>query len=318
MISLFKRTEKAAKRSRDTWFSKIVHLFERSTVDENVWEEVEELLIAADVGIDTTTKLIEQVKGRSKRENLESGPQVHSALKEEMVRILTSTTSSCPFDQRAVEEDTSPACLRIILVVGVNGSGKTTTIAKLARNLKGDGNNVIIAAADTFRAAAINQLKHWGNQVGVDVIAHQPGSDPGAVAYDAIQAASSRHAQVVIIDTAGRLHTKFNLMEEMKKIKRVAERANDLASLEVLMVMDATTGQNGLAQAQHFTEAIGVDGIFLAKLDGTAKGGIVMAIVDQLKVPIRFIGTGEGIEDLAPFDAETFVEALCGADNPMP
>lgn len=318
MVSLFKRTEKAVKRSRETWFSKVVHLFERPAVDEEVWEKVEELLISADVGIDTTAKLVGQVKNRVKKENLDNGPKVWVALKEEMVHLLTPT----PLPPSPGQEDeggditkgrASSRQPQIILVVGVNGSGKTTTIAKLAHSFKEEGKKVILAAADTFRAAAIDQLKRWGEQVGVDVIANQPGSDPGAVAFDAIHAASSRDAQVVIIDTAGRLHTKFNLMEELKKIKRVVMQADESVPLEVLLVMDATTGQNGLAQAIYFTEAIGVSGIFLAKLDGTAKGGIVLAIVDQLKIPILFIGTGEGVEDLAPFDPETFVEALCGS-----
>ena len=200
------------------------------------------------------------------------------------------------------------ASTQIILVVGVNGSGKTTSIAKLAHSFKNEGKRVILAAADTFRAAAIDQIKLWGERVGVEVVAHQPGGDPGAVVYDALQAAQNRQAQVVIIDTAGRLHTKFNLMEELKKIKRVAGKYN--MPQEVLLVIDATTGQNGLAQARHFTEVVEVNGIFLAKLDGTAKGGIVLAICDELKIPITYIGTGEQLDDIAAFDASTFVEAI--------
>jgi fused signal recognition particle receptor len=192
----------------------------------------------------------------------------------------------------------------------VNGSGKTTSIAKLAHGLTLQGKRVILAAADTFRAAAIEQLEHWGEKVGAEVIAHQPGGDPGAVAYDAVQAGYSRHAQVVIIDTAGRLHTKFNLMEELKKIKRVVAKHDASAPHQVLLVMDATTGQNGLAQARHFTEAVDVTDIFLAKLDGTARGGIVFAICDQLAIPISYIGTGEKLQDVAPFDAEVFVNAI--------
>jgi fused signal recognition particle receptor len=199
----------------------------------------------------------------------------------------------------------------VILVVGVNGSGKTTSIAKLAYGYQKEGKRVILAAADTFRAAAIEQLRLLGEQVGAYTIAHQPGGDPGAVVFDALQAANSRQAQVLIIDTAGRLHTKFNLMEELKKIKRVTAKLDATAPHEVLLVLDATTGQNGLAQAREFTKAVGISGIFLAKLDGTAKGGIVLAICDELKVPIQFIGTGEGRDDMAKFDAETFVEALC-------
>jgi len=205
-----------------------------------------------------------------------------------------------------------PAVLpKVILVVGVNGCGKTTSIAKLAYNSKKEGREVILAAADTFRAAAIDQLRLLAEKIGVNVIAHQPGADPGAVVYDALSAARSRQPQEVIIDTAGRLHTKFNLMEELKKIKRVIAKSDATAPHEVILVLDATTGQNGLTQARYFTEAIGITGIFLAKLDGTAKGGIVLAICDQLKIPVQFIGVGEKLEDMAPFDAETFVEALC-------
>jgi fused signal recognition particle receptor len=194
--------------------------------------------------------------------------------------------------------------------VGVNGSGKTTSIAKLAYRLKQEGRSVLLAAADTFRAAAIDQLKKQGERVGVGVIAHQPGADPGAVVYDAVQAAKSRGVDVLIIDTAGRLHTKFNLMEELKKVRRVASRLDPSAPHEVLLVLDATTGQNGLTQARHFTEAVGVTGIFIAKLDGTAKGGIVLAICDELKLPVQLIGVGEGLEDMVTFNAKEFVEAL--------
>jgi fused signal recognition particle receptor len=207
-------------------------------------------------------------------------------------------------------ETVNPSIPRVTLVVGVNGGGKTTSIAKLAYRLKNEGKSVILVAADTFRAAAIDQLKRWGERVGAEVIAHQPGADPGAVVYDALQAAKSRKIDEVIIDTAGRLHTKFNLMEELKKIKRVAVKHDASAPHEVILVLDAITGQNGLAQARYFTEAVGVTGIFLAKLDGTAKGGIVLAICDELKIPIQFVGTGEKLEDMAPFDAEAFVKAL--------
>jgi fused signal recognition particle receptor len=198
----------------------------------------------------------------------------------------------------------------VMLVVGVNGSGKTTSIAKLANNLRKQGKEVLLAAADTFRAAAIDQLKKQGERVGADVIAHQPGADPGAVVYDALQAAKSRGSDIVIIDTAGRLHTKFNLMEELKKVRRVAAKLDASAPHQVILVLDATTGQNGLTQARHFTEAVGVTGVFLAKLDGTAKGGIVLAICDELKLPIQLVGIGEGLDDMITFDAADFVEAL--------
>jgi fused signal recognition particle receptor len=209
------------------------------------------------------------------------------------------------------KEPAAPSSPKVILVVGVNGSGKTTSIAKLAYQLKKEGKKVLLAAADTFRAAAIDQLKVQGGRVGVDVVAHQPGADPGAVVYDALQAARSRKIDVLLIDTAGRLHTKYNLMEELKKVRRVAAKLDATAPHEVILVLDATTGQNGLAQAKYFTEAVGVTGIFLAKLDGTAKGGIVLAIGDELKLPIQMVGIGEGLGDMAPFDAADFVEALC-------
>jgi len=300
MSNLLSKTEQGVRRSREAWFGRICRLFDRTTVGEETWDELEELLISADVGVATTHKLIGRVKQRVREEKLNEGSQIRSALKEEMVGLLRVDVES-----RAVSKQDS---CRLILVVGVNGSGKTTSIAKLAHDFKNEGKRVILAAADTFRAAAVDQLKHWGERVGVEVVAHQPGGDPGAVVFDALQAAQARQAQVVIIDTAGRLHTKFNLMEELKKIKRVASRYN--LSQEVLLVIDATTGQNGLAQARHFTEAVGVSEVFLAKLDGTAKGGIVLAICDELGIPIAYIGTGEQLDDIAPFDADAFVEAI--------
>ena len=276
-------------------------LFDRQKIDESVWEELEELLISADVGVTTTTKLIETVKRRATEEKLD-GSRVSAILQEEMVKILNIP---------AVQESEISPAPKVILLVGVNGSGKTTSIAKLAHAMKKEGKSVLLAAADTFRAAAIDQLKKQGERVGVDVIAHQPGADPGAVAYDALQAARSRKIDVLMIDTAGRLHTKYNLMEELKKVRRVVTKLDETAPHEVILVIDATTGQNGLSQARYFTEAVGVTGIFLAKLDGTAKGGIVLAICDELAVPIQLIGVGEGLDDMVSFEAKAFVEALC-------
>jgi fused signal recognition particle receptor len=289
------------QRSRDTWFGRAMRLFDRAAVDEALWLQLEELLIAADVGIETTDRLIEKVKRRAREEKVSQGSLVRDILKAEMVGILSLDTE--------VPVVASPPI--VTLTVGVNGGGKTTSIAKLAYQSKKAGRRVILAAADTFRAAAIDQLRQWAQRVGVEVVAHQPGADPGAVAYDAMQAALSRGVDEVIIDTAGRLHTKYNLMEELKKIRRVVAKVEPAAPHEVILVVDATTGQNGLAQARYFTEAVGVTGIFLAKLDGTARGGIVLAICDELKIPVRFIGTGEKLEDMAPFDAEIFVAALC-------
>jgi fused signal recognition particle receptor len=276
-------------------------LFDRKSFGDEVWDELEELLISADVGVNTTGKLIAKVKQRVADEKLD-GSQVRSVLKEEMVKMLQVAPR---------QENDNPASPKVILVVGVNGSGKTTSIAKLAYRLKKEGKSVLLAAADTFRAAAIDQLRKQGERVGVDVVAHQSGADPGAVVYDALQAARSRQIDNVIIDTAGRLHTKYNLMEELKKIRRVAAKADAVAPHEVILVLDATTGQNGLTQAKYFTDAVGVTGIFLAKLDGTAKGGIVLAICDELALPIRLVGIGEGLEDMVPFGAEAFIEALC-------
>lgn len=305
MFGLFKKTEQAVKRTKESWFSKITRLFERARIEEGLWDELEELLISADVGVGTTATLLSHLKERVKKDKLSDSAQVRTALKEEMVRILQ------PDGVIPGEEKIASQCFpRVIVVVGVNGSGKTTSIAKLAYSYKKEGKKVLLAAADTFRAAAIDQLKRWGDRAGVEVISHQPGADPGAVVFDTLEAAKSRGVEIVIVDTAGRLHTKFNLMEELKKIKRVVQRGDSSMPVDVLLVLDATTGQNGLAQAKYFTEAVGVNGIFLAKLDSTAKGGIVLAICDQLKIAIRFIGTGETLEDLAPFDARTFVEAL--------
>lgn len=297
---MINKTEQGVKLSREVWFSRVKQLFSRARIEQQTWDELEELLIAADVGIATAEKLLQKVKHRVNQENLSEAEQVRSALKVEMVNILTVGD--------AVMSSSIPQGLRVVLVVGVNGSGKTTSIAKLAYNFKSQGEEVILAAADTFRAAAIEQLTCWGEQIGVKVVAHQPGGDPGAVVFDAIQAAQGRQAGVVIIDTAGRLHTKFNLMEELKKIRRVAGKYN--IPQEVLLVIDATTGQNGLVQARHFTEAADVNGIFLTKLDSTAKGGIVLAICEELKIPIVFVGTGEHLDDMVAFDASVFVDAI--------
>ena len=292
--------QKALKRTHDTWFGRAMSLFDRPSIRKEVWEELEEILISADVGVATTSRLIDTVKQRIDDEKLD-GSHVRSILKEEMTKILSVPSTELP---------ASITPLKVILVVGVNGSGKTTSIAKLAYKYKKEGRHVLLAAADTFRAAAIDQLKKQGERVGVDVIAHQTGADPGAVVYDALQAAKSRWADILIIDTAGRLHTRFNLMEELKKVRRVASKLDDTAPHEVILVLDATTGQNGLTQARYFTDAVGVTGVFIAKLDGTAKGGIVLAICDELKLPIQLIGIGEGLEDMVTFSANDFVEAL--------
>jgi fused signal recognition particle receptor len=298
---LFKNLfKKALQPTKENWFSKAMQLFDRSSIDEAIWTDLEELLISADVGMETTEKLIEKTRQRVKSEKLKDGEQVREALKTEMINIL-----DVPFSEPVIAVPP-----KVVLVIGVNGSGKTTSIAKLALQAKNEGKTVILAAGDTFRAAAIDQIRVWAERIGVEIVAHQPGADPGAVVYDAMTAAKSRRTQMVIIDTAGRLHTKFNLMEELKKIKRVAAKSDPTAPHEVILVLDATTGQNGLLQAQNFAEASGVTGIFLAKLDGTAKGGIALAICDQLKIPVKYIGVGEHPEDMVPFNARSFVDAL--------
>lgn len=352
MLDSPRKTELGVERSRQTWFGKIAAIFNREALGDDVWEELEELLVSADVGVETTNRLLSKVRQRVKTDRLSEVRHIREALKQEMINVLNVPSSATtPFrratsiyseplasahskafasghSERSAKPDFAQDSLgeeyyathgrmrkgeespQVTLVVGVNGSGKTTSIAKLAYGLTSRGQQVILAAADTFRAAAIEQLRHWGGEAGADVIAHQPGGDPGAVAFDAVQAAYNRGAHAVIIDTAGRLHTKFNLMEELKKIKRVVAKHDASAPHQVLLVMDATTGQNGLAQAKHFTTAVDVTSIFLAKLDGTAKGGIVFAICDQLEIPISYVGTGEGLKDMAQFDAEVFVNAI--------
>ncbi len=298
------KPDKGLKATKDTWFRRISGLFQRRQLDPALWDELEELLIGADVGVDTTVRLLEAVRSRVKADGMTDPGQVRGALQEEMVRVL-----EVPRTTRA--ETPGP---RVVLVVGVNGTGKTTSIAKLACLLKREGKSVLLAAGDTFRAAAIDQLQVWGKRLGVEVIAHQPGGDPAAVVFDAILAARSRGLSAVIVDTAGRLHTKVNLMEELKKVRRVIDKADSTLALDVLLVLDATTGQNALAQARHFAEAVEVTGVLLAKVDGTAKGGMVLAIADKLGLPIRFLGTGEGVDDLVVFRAKEFVDSLFAAD----
>jgi len=288
-------------KTKEAWFKPVRRLFAGRALNEDFWLNLEELLIGADVGVETTEKLLQRLRHRVREDALVGPEETMRAFAEELVKVLSVDGSG--LNLRTDE----PA---VILVVGVNGSGKTTTIGKLAHMLKTQGRRVIVAAADTFRAAAIDQLRIWADRAGAEIIAHQPGADPAAVVYDALQAARARRAGAVIIDTAGRLQTKVPLMEELKKIRRVIEKADGRDPDETLLVLDATTGQNGLSQARHFAEAVGLTGIVLAKLDGTAKGGIVFAIADQLRIPIKFVGTGEKLDDLAPFDPRQFVAAL--------
>ena len=302
------KTARATEKTRRTWFGQVASLFQGPRLADDFWEQLEELLISADVGVGPTQDLLSRLKERVREENISQPEAALAALKGEMVAALRVDQSG-----RSLEAEGSPL---IVLVAGVNGVGKTTSIAKLAHMYKEEGQQVLLGAADTFRAAAIEQLQAWGRRVEVDVIAGQPGADPGAVAFDTLQAAISRRADVVIIDTAGRLHTKVNLMEELKKIRRVLSRKVDEGSTRVLLTLDATTGQNGLAQARSFIDAVSCDGVFLAKLDGTARGGMVLAITHELNLPILYIGTGEQLEDIAPFDAEDFVDALFDSREP--
>jgi fused signal recognition particle receptor len=286
-------------------FGRLGDSLKQDNITDELWDELEEALLSADVGPSTTTWLIDRLHQRVATEQMHTGSQVQQAIREELVALLGK-----PSPLRFARQ--SP--LTVILVIGVNGSGKTTTIAKLAYRLKKEGHSVILAAADTFRAAAIDQLKVWGERVGVPVISQNPGSDPGAVVYDAIQASGTRGSDVLIVDTAGRLQTKYNLMEELKKINKVIQKLLPDGPHELLMIIDATTGQNALLQARKFAEDVGLTGVVITKLDSTAKGGFAFAVTDDLGVPIKFIGSGEKVEDLAPFDPQSFVAALFAQD----
>jgi fused signal recognition particle receptor len=280
----------------------MTRVFQRSQIDDAMWDELEELLFSADVGAGTTMKLLDQLRGRVAEYGLTAPPEALSALKTEMTSLL-----SVGDVVQAFEPKDRPL---VLLMAGVNGVGKTTSVAKLASLYQAEGRRVLLGAGDTFRAAAIEQLQAWGERLGLDVIAHRQGADAGAVAFDTVQAARSRGVDVVIIDTAGRIHTRSNLMQELTKIRDVIGRQVAEGSLRVILTMDATTGQNGLVQARAFTDAIQCDGVFLAKLDGTAKGGVVLAIADELHLPVLFIGTGEQPDDIAVFDPRDFVEGL--------
>jgi fused signal recognition particle receptor len=302
---IFRRSNKlqhSLTRTRQSFFGRIAGILAQTDITEGTWEELEALLIQADVGADTTIELVDALREQVGRDGVHRADEMQALLKTQLVEILQARQHAY------LQGDSGP--LGVVLIVGVNGSGKTTSIAKLARYHQQRGEKVVLAAADTFRAAAIDQLAVWAERLGVDLIAHQPGADPGAVVYDAISAAQSRGVDVVIADTAGRLHTKHNLMQELRKIHKVAAKRLPGAPHETILVLDATTGQNGLAQARTFGEAVSVTGLFLAKLDGTAKGGIAFAVARELGLPILFAGTGERAEDITEFDAEGFVEGL--------
>lgn len=298
---MFKSIRESLTRTRASVFGQIASVLGAGDITEETWEDLEALLVQADIGVPTTLDLIDRLQERVKKEGLFKADQLFLALKDELRAILTDPP---PFNM----ED--GRLLTVVMVVGVNGSGKTTTIGKLSKKYKEAGKQVMLAAADTFRAAAIDQLKIWGERADVPVISGQPNGDPGAVAYDGIRAARARGYNLLFIDTAGRLHTKFNLMKELEKVRSVCQKSVHQAPHEVLLVLDAPTGQNALLQATNFKESVGVTGVILTKLDGTAKGGMVFAIYKELGVPVRFIGTGERIDDLAPFNADEFVDSL--------
>ncbi len=303
-------TDQALTRTKRSFFGRISGLFSGSAIDEQLWESLEEVLIGADAGVSTTMSVLDNVR----KANPRTPDDVRVHLRDELVAILREPES----DPRGrlwddgSEEVPAPA---VVLIVGVNGTGKTTAVARLAYAYQRQGQKVIAAAADTFRAAAIDQLRHWGERLDFDVISHQQGSDPAAVVFDAVEAARARGADLLLVDTAGRLHNKQNLMDELTKIRRVIERHLGRGPDEVALVLDATTGQNGLSQARAFIEAVEVTGVILTKLDGTAKGGIVFAIASELGLPVRFIGTGAEPGDLAPFDPEQFVDSLLSASQ---
>lgn len=292
-------------KTRENFSGKVNDLVARyRKVDEDFFEELEEILIQADVGFDTVMQLIDELKMEVKRRNIQDSSEVQSVISEKLVDIYKEA------DETSTEINIQENALTVILFVGVNGVGKTTTIGKLAHKFKSEGKTVLLAAGDTFRAGAIEQLEVWGERVGVEVIKQEAGSDPAAVMYDAIQSAKARNADILLCDTAGRLQNKVNLMKELEKVKRVIEREVPGAPHEVLLVLDATTGQNALIQAKTFKEATNVSGIVLSKLDGTAKGGIVIAIRNELKIPVKLVGLGEKMDDLQEFDAEKYVYGL--------
>ncbi|HBR22681.1 MAG TPA: signal recognition particle-docking protein FtsY [Nitrospiraceae bacterium] len=299
-MGLFDRLKEGLAKTRKGFIEKVESVFMQGKIDEEVVNELEEILITSDIGVHAAAEIVNFLKDKIKKGEIRDSASAKEFLKKEMISLLGSSLPVVLFGEKPF----------VILTIGVNGVGKTTTIGKLASRFRSEGHSVLLAASDTFRAAAIEQLEIWAERSGSSIVKHQSGSDPAAVAYDAIESAKNKKIDIVIIDTAGRLHTKSPLMEELKKVKRVVQKTLPHAPQEVLLVVDATTGQNALRQAQIFNEAVGVTGIALTKLDGTAKGGIVFAIKKELGIPVRLIGIGEGIDDLRDFVPEEFVEAL--------
>ena len=300
--SFFARLKRSLSRTKANIGAGFFGLFKGKQIDEDLFEELEEQLLIADVGMNTTVKIIDNLTEKASRNDLKDGEALYGLLKEEMADILSQV-------EQPLEVDTTKTPY-VILMVGVNGVGKTTTIGKLAKQFQNEGKKVMLAAGDTFRAAAVEQLQVWGKRNDVPVIAQHTGADSASVIYDAIEAAKARGVDVVIADTAGRLQNKSNLMEELRKIVRVMKKIDDSAPHEIMLTLDAGTGQNAISQAKLFSEVAPVTGITLTKLDGTAKGGVIFSIADQFQIPIRFIGVGEGIDDLRPFESKDFIEAL--------
>lgn len=290
----------AAQKTRQGFFQQITQLFGGSQITDDVWDDLEALLVQADVGVETTLYLVNRVKDRVRRHNVKDPAEVRRMLHAEMVRVLTDQERPAP----------APSTPHVVLVVGVNGAGKTTLIAKLAHRYMGHGRSVLLAAGDTFRAAATEQLETWAQRAGVPVVTRGQGADPGAVVYEAVEQALAEQREVLIVDTAGRLHAKINLMQELTKLRNIIRRKIPDAPHEVILVIDATTGQNGVLQAKAFAAAVDVTAVAITKMDGTAKGGIAFAIAQDIERPIRYIGTGEKMTDLVMFDANTFVNAL--------
>jgi fused signal recognition particle receptor len=297
-VGIFRR---GLSKTRGSFFGRISQMFGSSNIDADTWDDLEAMLIQADLGMETTQTVMEFVREEVASKGITKTDQLEKLLKESLMALL---------DQPPRPLNITGRDLSIILIVGVNGSGKTTSIAKIANRLKRAGRKVIIAAGDTFRAAAIEQIQKWGERIGVDVIANKPGSDPGAVVYDAIEAAKARRAEILIIDTAGRLHNNYNLMAELSKIEGVIKKAVPDAPHEILLVLDGTTGQNALRQGMKFAESVDITGLVITKLDGTAKGGMIFSVYNDLDVPVQFIGLGEGVDDLVYFNPENFVNSL--------
>ncbi|AVX00482.1 signal recognition particle-docking protein FtsY [Vibrio vulnificus] len=300
--SFFARLKRSLSRTKANIGAGFFGLFKGKKIDDDLFEELEEQLLVADVGMDTTLKIIENLTEKASRRDLKDGEALYGLLKEEMAEILSKV-------EQPLQVDSSKTPY-VILMVGVNGVGKTTTIGKLAKQFQNQGKKVMLAAGDTFRAAAVEQLQVWGERNNVPVIAQHTGADSASVIYDAIEAAKARGVDVVIADTAGRLQNKSNLMEELRKIVRVMKKIDDSAPHEIMLTLDAGTGQNAISQAKLFSDVAPITGITLTKLDGTAKGGVIFAIADQFNIPIRYIGVGEGIEDLRPFETQEFIDAL--------